>query len=237
MPAADIAASFAELLDPHVERVNDFYMERVEEGVILLHELANHVNQLVCMLDLLNMLCGPRLLVASLSSLTFGLPPPSFARQSAGHGSPEFRTACQRSLVAIHFQLLLLQHYVALNFTAIAKILKKFEKRIGVPIRNDYIAAIVDLPFYRCSALGELVEETERQFHALEALSGRGGSCSSSGAGGVSSEATPTTHTPPPPRPMPPVAQAPTGMAAYAPASGKAPLHAAHVVPMEQTAV
>ena len=94
-------------------------------------------------------------------------------------GKPEHRTACQRSLVSLHFQLLLLQHYVALNFTAVTKALKKFEKKLGVALRNDYIAALVELPFYRCDALGELVEETERQFHALEQrASQRASTCS-----------------------------------------------------------
>ena len=77
----------------------------------------------------------------------------------------------QRSLVSVHFQLLLLQNYVALNFTAVAKILKKFEKKLGLPLRNEYVGAIVELPFYRCDALGELVEETERQFRAINECS------------------------------------------------------------------
>ena len=81
------------------------------------------------------------------------------------------RTSVQRSLVSIHFQLLLLQNYVALNFTAVTKILKKFEKKFEITIRNEYIGAIVELPFYKCDSLGELVEETERQFNALAGMS------------------------------------------------------------------
>ena len=88
--------------------------------------------------------------------------------QGAGDSRPEVRTACQRSLVSIHFQLLLLQNYVALNFTTIAKALKKFDKKLNAALRTDYIAAIVELPFYQCQALGQLVEETERLFRQLE---------------------------------------------------------------------
>ena len=103
---------------------------------------------------------------------------------------------CQRSLVALHFQLLLLQNYVALNFTAVTKILKKFEKNFAIPMRNDYIGAIVDLPFYRCDALGELVEESERQFNGL-AMHGGGGT----EGGGAGAMRAPTSMPPPPPRP------------------------------------
>lgn len=84
-------------------------------------------------------------------------------------GAPaEQRTACQRSLVSFHFNLLMLQNYVALNFTGVVKILKKFDKKLGASLRNDYISAIVELPFYRCQALGQLVEDTEKQFKVLE---------------------------------------------------------------------
>ena len=61
------------------------------------------------------------------------------------------RHACQQSLVTFHLNLLILQNYVALNFTAIAKILKKFDKKLGLSLRTDYISAIVELPFYQAS--------------------------------------------------------------------------------------
>lgn len=83
----------------------------------------------------------------------------------------EQRTACQRSLVAFHYNLLTLQNYVALNFTAVVKFLKKSDKKIGGNLRNDYVAAMVELPFYRCQALGELVEDTEKTFRVLEGAS------------------------------------------------------------------
>lgn len=132
--AAEASTSFTALLDQEVEKVNDFYMDRIEEGVIILHALKQHSEQLV--------MCG---------------------------ADAEQRTACQRSLVSFHFNLLMLQNYVALNFTAVVKILKKFDKKLGGNLRSDYISAMVELPFYRCQALGQLVEDTERHFKVLEA--------------------------------------------------------------------
>ena len=45
--AEDVAAAFTALLDQHVEGVNDFYMERIEEGVIILHALQQHGDKIV----------------------------------------------------------------------------------------------------------------------------------------------------------------------------------------------
>jgi len=132
-----VAAGFTALLDPYVEKANTFYMDRVEDAVILLHALGQYTDQLC-----------------------------------VGKPQPQFRCACQHSLVTLNFQLLLLQHFVALNFTAVSKILKKFEKKLGVQLRNEYIGALVELPFYRCETLGELVEETERQFNLLQQRGG-----------------------------------------------------------------
>ena len=94
----------------------------------------------------------------------------------------EARTGTQRSIVACHFNLLMLQNYVALNFTGVVKILKKFDKKFaGAGLRAEYINAIVALPFYQCQSLGQLVETAEELFAALEACGGGGGG---GGAGG-----------------------------------------------------
>jgi len=137
--AAEASTTFTALLDQEVEKVNDFYMDRIEEGVIILHALKQHAEQM--------MVSG---------------------------ASAEQRQACQRSLVSFHFNLLMLQNYVALNFTAVVKILKKCDKKLGVNMRAEYIGSIVELPFYRCQALGQLVEDTERQFKVLEAATATG---------------------------------------------------------------
>ena len=123
----EVAVAFTSLLDTHVETVNSFYMERIEEGVIILHALHQHGEQI-----------------------------------RAGIAKPDLRSACQRSLVSFHFQLLVLQNYVALNFTAITKVLKKFEKKFEMLIKDEYIGAIVELPFYRCDALGACAGGVER---------------------------------------------------------------------------
>ena len=45
--AAEASTTFTALLDQEVEKVNDFYMDRIEEGVIILHALKQHAEQMV----------------------------------------------------------------------------------------------------------------------------------------------------------------------------------------------
>ena len=42
-----MAAGFTALLDPYGEKANTFYMDRVEDAVILLHALGQYTDQLV----------------------------------------------------------------------------------------------------------------------------------------------------------------------------------------------
>jgi len=129
----EASSSFVSMLDVEVDRVNEFYSDRIEEAVIILHSLQQQVQQLV-----------------------------------SQHAALDQRSFTQRSLVSFHFNLLMLQNYVALNFTGLVKILKKFDKHMGSSLRAEYISTIVELPFYRCDVLGSLVEETEKQFQLLE---------------------------------------------------------------------
>lgn len=131
----DPLAVFTEHLDVEVEKINDFYMDRIEEGVIILHAMTQQVDGLIA------------------SSTTD-------VAQIA---------AIQRALVSYHFNLLMLQNYVALNFTGVVKILKKIDKKFGTAHRKAYLESIVALPFYNCAALGQVVEDTEALFAKLDA--------------------------------------------------------------------
>jgi len=132
----DAIEEFTSFLSAEVEKVNDFYIDRIEEVVIILHALTQSINQ-----------------AEATSSVTM-----------------EALDNFQRSLLTLHFNLLMLQHYVSLNVTACVKILKKFDKKFQSRLRGEYIPVITEQPFYRCEALGQLVEESEKYFKHLEAL-------------------------------------------------------------------
>mmetsp|Transcript_7734 Transcript_7734/g.21173 ORF Transcript_7734/g.21173 Transcript_7734/m.21173 type:complete len:223 (+) Transcript_7734:101-769(+) len=127
---------FTERLDTEVEKINDFYMDRIEEGVIILHAMTQNVEALA----------------------------------AANVSDTAQVAALQRALVSYHFNLLMLQNYVALNFTGVVKILKKLDKKFSSDHRKVYLASIVELPFYNCAALGQVVEDTEGLFGKLEQL-------------------------------------------------------------------
>jgi len=130
----DPLASFTERLDVEVEKINDFYMDRIEEGVIILHAMTQQVDSLI----------------------------------AANSAETAHISAIQRALVSYHFNLLMLQNYVALNFSGIVKILKKLDKKLGTAHRKAYLGSIVELPFYNCTALGQVVEDTESLFAKLD---------------------------------------------------------------------
>lgn len=135
----DPLSRFTERLDVEVEKINDFYMDRIEEGVIILHAMTQQVEGLIA---------------------------------AASNDVPQI-SAIQRALVSYHFNLLMLQSYVALNFSGVVKILKKLDKKFGTAHRKAYLESIVELPFYNCAALGQVVEDTEALFARLDAAMGK----------------------------------------------------------------
>ena len=100
----------------------------------------------------------------------------------------------------------MLQNYVALNFTACVKILKKFDKRFCTGLRSEYVRAIGQLPFYRCQSLGGLVEEAEQQFQRLEVV--------------------PHSNLPPKPPTLPPLSRQPLRVATMHAVAGRLPSRA-----------
>lgn len=139
----DPIQKFTEMLDSEVEKINDFYMDRIEEGVIILHAMTKQVDDMV----------------------------------ASQQGDVAQISVIQRALVSYHFNLLMLQNYVALNFTGIVKILKKLDKKLGTAHRKEYLASIVGLPFYKCEALGQVVEDTEELFTKLDAAMAAATAC------------------------------------------------------------
>ena len=106
--------------------MNDFYSDRIEEAVIIQHALRHHVEQMVR--RLLARVHSPPCIASARGDSRATIVRCATIRPCSRwwqiqHGSTlEQRTACQRSLVSIHFNLLMLQNYVALNFTGIVKV-------------------------------------------------------------------------------------------------------------------
>ena len=91
-----------------------------------------------------------------------------------GSRGPEFsveshRRAC-RAFADFHGELVLLEHWVSLNYTALVKILKKHDKRSTLSLRSPFLVSVLQQPFYSTEVLSQLVTKTEARFRTLNAV-------------------------------------------------------------------
>ena len=91
-----------------------------------------------------------------------------------GSRAPRFtmqrcRAAC-RALADFHGELVLMEHWVSLNYTALVKILKKHDKRSNLSLRSPFLVSVLQQPFYSTEVLTQLIAKTESRFRKLNAL-------------------------------------------------------------------
>ncbi|CAI9293363.1 unnamed protein product [Lactuca saligna] len=67
----------------------------------------------------------------------------------------------RKEMVDFHGEMVLLENYSALNYTGVAKILKKYDKRTGAVLRLPYIQKVLQQPFFTTDLLFKLVKECE----------------------------------------------------------------------------
>ncbi|KAI4344131.1 hypothetical protein L6164_011397 [Bauhinia variegata] len=73
----------------------------------------------------------------------------------------------RKEIVDFHGEMVLLENYSALNYTGLAKILKKYEKRTGALIRLPFIQKVLQQPFFTTELLYKLVKECETMLDRL----------------------------------------------------------------------
>ena len=98
---------------------------------------------------------------------TDGSRAPSFTMQRC-------RATC-RALADFHGELVLMEHWVSLNYTALVKILKKHDKRSNLSLRSPFLVSVLQQPFYRTEVLSQLITKTETRFRKLNAVLPEGG--------------------------------------------------------------
>ncbi|KAF8698722.1 hypothetical protein HU200_034974 [Digitaria exilis] len=92
--------------------------------------------------------------------------------QRAGEAKPapatEFEIArIQREVVDFHGEMVLLLNYSSINYTGLAKILKKFDKRTGGVLRLPVIASVLQQPFFTTDLISELVRDCEAMMETV----------------------------------------------------------------------
>ncbi|CAH1449083.1 unnamed protein product [Lactuca virosa] len=100
--------------------------------------------------------------------------------------SSEEMIKIRKEMVDFHGEMVLLENYSALNYTGVAKILKKYDKRTGAVLRLPYIQKVLQQPFFTTDLLYKLVKECEALLDLLFPLTEPSASseeADSSGAG------------------------------------------------------
>ncbi|GJM84484.1 hypothetical protein PR202_ga00160 [Eleusine coracana subsp. coracana] len=81
-------------------------------------------------------------------------------------GAAEMRRV-RKEIVDLHGEMVLLLNYSAINYTGLAKILKKYDKRTGRLLRLPFIEKALQQPFFATELISRLVHECEATMEAI----------------------------------------------------------------------
>ncbi|KAL6594097.1 hypothetical protein ACP70R_048998 [Stipagrostis hirtigluma subsp. patula] len=73
----------------------------------------------------------------------------------------------RREVVDFHGEMVLLLNYSSINYTGLAKILKKYDKRTGGVLRLPVIARVLQQPFFTTELISKLVKDCEAMMEAV----------------------------------------------------------------------
>ncbi|OEL27505.1 SPX domain-containing protein 3 [Dichanthelium oligosanthes] len=166
-------AASVRLLDGEVDRFNAFFLEQ-EEDFVIRHRARSRPS---CSLhEMQRAWCGGVTYAWSFSCVQ---ELQEAVKKVAGdHESAALRAAGMRrvrkEVVDLHGEMVLLLNYSAINYTGLAKILKKYDKRTGRLLRLPFIEKVLGQPFFATELISRLVRECEATMEAVfEADEGR----------------------------------------------------------------
>ncbi|CAN6451807.1 unnamed protein product [Victoria cruziana] len=133
---------FILLLNAEIDKFNTFFMEREEEFVIRQKELQERIQSVIAMLG------------------------SNESRTSEAEFKEEMGKL-RKEMVNFHGEMVLLEHYSNLNYTGVAKILKKYDKRTGALLRLPFIQKVLQQPFFTTDLLSKLIKECEDTMHLV----------------------------------------------------------------------
>ncbi|XP_020574285.1 SPX domain-containing protein 3 [Phalaenopsis equestris] len=73
----------------------------------------------------------------------------------------------RKDIVNFHGEMVLLENYSNVNYTGLAKILKKYDKRTGALLRLPFIEKVLKQPFFTTELVSKLVKDCESMMEAL----------------------------------------------------------------------
>ncbi|CAA6665291.1 unnamed protein product [Spirodela intermedia] len=130
------------MLNAEVDKLNAFFIEQEEDFVIRHKEMRDRIRA---------------------AEETVG---PGGARPSAAEYVAEMGKI-RRCLVDLHGEMVLLVNYSNVNYTGLAKILKKYDKRTGDLLRLPFIEKVLTQPFFTTDLISQLVKECENTMDSV----------------------------------------------------------------------
>ncbi|XP_062175360.1 SPX domain-containing protein 3-like [Alnus glutinosa] len=133
---------FVYLLNSEIEKFNAFFMEQEEDFVIWHKELQHRIKRVID---------------------TWG---PNGSQPSDADCKAEM-AKIRKDIVDFHGEMVLLVNYSIVNYTGLAKILKKYDKRTGGLLRLPFIQKVLEQPFFTTDLISKLVKECESTIDAV----------------------------------------------------------------------
>ncbi|KAJ7950891.1 SPX domain-containing protein [Quillaja saponaria] len=135
-------AEFVYLVNNEIEKFNAFFMEQEEDFIIGHKELQQRIKRVVD---------------------EWG----SNGRQPSETDYKEEMGKIRKDIVDFHGEMVLLVNYSNVNYTGLAKILKKYDKRTGGLLRLPFIQKVLEQPFFTTDLISKLVKECESIIDAV----------------------------------------------------------------------
>lgn len=141
-PCSKAEAHFIHFLDDEIDKFNTFFVEMEEEFIIHQKELQERIKRVV-------------------ETYGVGGSQPLEEKYEA-----EMRKI-RMEIVNFHGEMVLLVNYSSINYTGLAKILKKYDKRTGALLRSPFIEKVLKQPFFTTDLISRLVKECENTMETL----------------------------------------------------------------------
>ncbi|XP_024176228.1 SPX domain-containing protein 3 [Rosa chinensis] len=137
-----VEAEFVYLLNNEIDKFNAFFMEQEENFIIRNEELQQRIKK-----------------VTDTWEPNGSQPSNTIYEDEVGQ--------LRKDIVDFHGEMVLLVNYSNINYTGLAKILKKYDKRTGSLLRLPFIQKILEQPFLTTDLISKLVKECESTINAV----------------------------------------------------------------------
>ncbi|THU74238.1 hypothetical protein C4D60_Mb04t31270 [Musa balbisiana] len=148
-PCSRVEAEFVQMLNAEIDKFNAFFVEQEEDFIIRQRELQDRIKRVME------------------DDGTGGSQPSEME-----HAKEMSRI--RKDIVNFHGEMVLLENYSSINYTGLAKILKKYDKRTGRVLRLPFIEKVLKQPFFTTDLVSEMVKECERTIELVLPVADRG---------------------------------------------------------------